>query len=530
MDVACLTNQSEPSNTVKEDGQSTPSELPCRPEVMPYDATDDNIGKLEEWFLQTFADTVFNINQHPLPVMSGKPQHIHLQEGSTPHTIHTPIMIPHHWRKGVMQRLQEDVVNQIIEEIPVGEPAEWCSQLVIVKKKDGSPRLTVDYQKLNSCCQRESHPNPYPFHVVSSIPLYTYKTVADAYNGYHQIALDSESSKLTTFITEFGRFRYLRTPQGLCSAGDAYNSRYDQVLSDIPRKHRIVHDTVLHDSNIEEAFFHMFDFLLTCALNRVTLTPTKFKFGRKEVDSARYHLGWDKYSPSEDMLVAIREFPMPNEPSISDIRAWFGLVNQLTPFFATSKAMEPFRDLLKPSNAKGKQVYWDEQLQTAFLNSKEVICKEAAKGLTYFDTRKNTLAITDWSKEGIAFTIFQQHCSCPSDDDPFCCVGGWQLVLCGSRFLQDSEVNYAAIEGEALAITWCFNKARNFLLGCPNFTLLTDHKPLVSIFSNQSLSSISNPRLFRLKQKTLHLVSRLNTLLGYVCHRYIISVSCITPR
>ena len=131
MDVACLTNQSEPSNTVKEDGQSTPSELPCRQEVMPYDATDpcnpfkwnwhvkrmmtdDNIGKLEEWFLQTFADTVFNINQHPLPVMSGKPQHLHLQEGSTPHTIHTPIMIPHHWHKGVMQRLQEDVVNQII--------------------------------------------------------------------------------------------------------------------------------------------------------------------------------------------------------------------------------------------------------------------------------------------------------------------------------------------------------------------------------------------------------------------------------
>ena len=101
MDVACLTNQSEPSSTVKEDGQSTPSELSCRPKVMPYDDTDDNIGKLEEWFLQTFADTVFIINQHPLPVMSGKPQHIHLLEGSTPHTIHTPIMIPHHWRKGV---------------------------------------------------------------------------------------------------------------------------------------------------------------------------------------------------------------------------------------------------------------------------------------------------------------------------------------------------------------------------------------------------------------------------------------------
>ena len=45
-------------------------------------------------------------------------------------------------------------------------------------------------------------------------------------NGYHQVQLDKESSKLTTFITEFGRFRYSRSPQGLQSSGDAYTSRF----------------------------------------------------------------------------------------------------------------------------------------------------------------------------------------------------------------------------------------------------------------------------------------------------------------
>ena len=158
---------------------------------------------------------------------------------------------------------------------------------------------------------------------------------------------------------------------------------------------------------------------------------------------------------------------MPNEPSISDIRSWFGLVNQIAPFFAMSSVTETFRDLLKPSNAKGKSVYWDNELQIAFNKSKEFICNEASKGLAYFDTNKNTLAITDWSKEGIAFTIFQQHCSCTQDNDPFCCKGGWQLVLCGSRFLQEAERNYAPIEGEALAITRCLKKAKHILLGCP---------------------------------------------------------------
>ena len=44
--------------------------------------------------------------------------------------------------------------------------------------------------------------------------------MADAKNGYHQVQLDKESSKLNTFITEFGRFRYLRSPQSLRSSGD----------------------------------------------------------------------------------------------------------------------------------------------------------------------------------------------------------------------------------------------------------------------------------------------------------------------
>ena len=63
--------------------------------------------------------------------------------------------------------------------------------------------------------------------------------------------------------------------------------------------------------------------------------------------------------------------------------------------------------------------------------------------------------------------------------------------------------NDTPIEGEALAIAWCLQKARNYLLGVKHLMLLTDHKPLINIFSSKALSSISNPRLLRIKQKTL---------------------------
>ena len=225
--------------------------------------------------------SVLATDTYLLKVMSGVPQHIHINEGSVPVAAHSPIPVPTHWGEVVRKLLDRDIKLNIIEEVLVGEPVEWCSHMVTVKKHDGSPRICVDFQALNRNCLRETHPNMYPLDIVSNIPHYTYKTVAGAFHGYHQVLLDEESSKLTTFITE-GRYRYLRLPQGLCSAGDAYSRRYGEILMDIPRKHRCVDDTLLHDNSIENAFFHTYDFLTVCLKNGVTLNPVKFKFTKKK--------------------------------------------------------------------------------------------------------------------------------------------------------------------------------------------------------------------------------------------------------
>lgn len=66
---------------------------------------------------------------------------------------------------------------------------------------------------------------------------------------------------------------------------------------------------------------------------------------------------------------------MPEELNITDICAWFGVVNQLAPFLSTAPIMEPFRDLLKTSDSRGKKVYWDTELKNAFENSKDTIIR-----------------------------------------------------------------------------------------------------------------------------------------------------------
>lgn len=490
--------------SVSGSGPTPPSRLtaaPPRPNTMPLPPLEENVPMLQEWLLGHFSTSTFDTDQYPLPVMAGPPHHIHLSPDATPYACHTPASVPKHWEAEVKRQLDEDVRKGVIRPVPAGEATEWCARMVVVAKKSGKPRRTVDFQKLNACCQRETHHTPAPFDMASGIPAHTYKTVADAHWGFHQVELDEKSRRLTTFITPWGRYQYCRTPMGHCAAGDAYTRRFDDAIIDLPRKHKCVDDTLLYDTGVEEAFWHVYDFLEVCAKAGVTLKPEKFRFCQREVDFVGYHLAWDTYKPTEERLTAVRDFTMPDKPSITDVRSWFGFVNQLAPFLATAPLMSPFRALLK--KPAGKSVYWDECLLKKFTQVKEVICQLAKQGLAYYDKTRPTIAITDWCKDGIGFVVMQQYCSCSPANAPLCCKGGWRLALCGSRHLTQAEAGYAPVEGEALAVAWCLRKARLFLLGCPNLVIATDHRPLVKLFGDKALKDIANPRLFRLKERTL---------------------------
>ena len=112
--------------------------------------------------------------------------------------------------------------------------------MVVVPKSNGKPRRTIDYQELNKYCVRETHHTRAPFDMVSSVPQHTFKTTLDTFWGFHQVRLAVESRPLTTFITPWGRNRYLRTPMGHVSVSDTYTRRYDDAVIDVERKFKCV--------------------------------------------------------------------------------------------------------------------------------------------------------------------------------------------------------------------------------------------------------------------------------------------------
>ena len=163
--------------------------------------------------------------------------------------------------------------------------------------------------------------------------------------------------------------------------------------------------------------------------------------------------------------------------------------------------MQPFRELLKPS-AKGKQIYWDENLTKLFEESKEVIIQAIQEGIKTFRMGSWTCLMPDFCKSGIGYLLMQKRCTCVKIS-PYCCPSGWQLVLPGSRFTSGAESRYAPVEGEALACEWGLENTRHYTLGNPKLLIATDHKPLLKILGDRKLEDIANPRLLNLKEKTL---------------------------
>ena len=146
--------------------------------------------------------------------MHGPPLKIFIKDGVKPVAAHTPIPIPLHWQKQVKAGLDRDEAIGVIEKVPSGTPTTWCYRMVVVPKKDNSPRRTVNVMPLNQYSVRQTHHTMSPFHQASMVPANTRKTVLDAWNGYHSVRLDPKSRHKTTFLTVFGRYMYLRAVQG----------------------------------------------------------------------------------------------------------------------------------------------------------------------------------------------------------------------------------------------------------------------------------------------------------------------------
>ena len=418
--------------------------------------------------------------------MEGETFHIYLVEEAIPFCVKAPRSVPFAYREKLKAELQLLQEQGII--IPVVEATEWCAPIVVTPKKGTDRiRMCVDLSRLNRYVRRERYQSPTPAEAVADIAAEEakYFTVLDAMKGYHQCPLDEESQVLTTFITPFGRFKYLRAPYGLSSIAEHYNRRMAEAFEGLSGFRRVVDDIVIFDKDKGSHKEHVRQFIQRCNDRKISINIDKVKYCQSKVTFAGFQLSTNGYQVDSTITEAISRFPTP--ANRTDLRSFCGLVNQLTSGTnVIAELISPLRPLLSTKN----DFVWSHNHAEAFSKIKEHLVTSPV--LAFFDLSKPTRICTDASRQGLGFVLQQQSTQ-----------GEWTLVQAGSRFLSNAESRYAIIELELLAVTWAILKCKMFLEGLQHFRVITDHNPLIPILNSHRLDEIENPRLQRLRTRLM---------------------------
>ena len=135
---------------------------------------------------------------------------------------------------------------------------------------------------------------------------------------------------------------------------------------------------------------------------------------------------------------------------------------------------------------------WTQVHDKAFENPKEAICKDIT--LQFFDSDLPLYIEADASQKGIRAIMLQpdkSHKNTSNTEIP----NNLRPVAYASKTLTSCESNYSNIERELLGVLFSVLQFKHFTYGC-KVHIITDHKPLVSLF-RKSLTSAS-PRLSRM--------------------------------
>ena len=226
-----------------------------------------------------------------------------------------------------------------------------------------------------------------------------------------------------------------------------------------------------HSNNVQALFKRIAD----CGF-RVRME--KCSFAKPEIKFLGHVVSRDGRPPDLEKIEAIAEMPAPKDPK--QLKSFLGMISYYSSFVPEMRSMRgPLDDLERED-----KFVWTAEHQKVLEKLKKVLQSDLL--LTHFDPGLDIVVAADACDYGVGAVISHRF---PN--------GTEKAIAHASRSLTKAEKNYGQIEKEALALVFGVRKFHRYIYG-RRFLLLTDHKPLLSIFGSKvGISAYSANRLQR---------------------------------
>ena len=407
---------------------------------------------------------------------------LHVDKSVKP-VVTPPRTTPYHLQDRVQELIDEMIANDVIEELPVNEAAQWISCSTIAPKTNGDIRMTLNARNINKALQSSNLPIPRQEDIKAKLSGANIFSKLDFKNAFWQLELHPDSRYLTIFYCNGRLYRYKRLTMGLKPAQGELNAALAPIFSHIKNVHLIHDDLIIATATKKEHRVALKAVLKAISDAGLTLNPEKCLIGSKEIHFWGLLITSEGIRPDPAKVSALDYVTPPtNKQEVTSFLCMMQANAEFIPNFAQKS------DVLRELTRGDKRFVWKNKHASCF----ETLLQEFREAtlLRYFDPQKRTFVIVDAHITGLGATLAQGN-----DIETMRPVGF------ASRTTKPQETRYPQLDLEATSVDFGLTRFRNYLVGSPEtIIVVTDHKPLCSIFNGKRRGSIRTERMKLLHQ------------------------------
>jgi hypothetical protein len=267
------------------------------------------------------------------PIPPGQPpdrgfEHIiELEEGAKP-VITTPYRHPKKHKNEIESAIKELLAMGNIR--PSSSP--FTSLVVLVKKKDGTMHMCIDYRALNKRTIKNRYPITQINELLDELHGVLYFTKIDLRSGYHQIKMREQDVRKTAFRCHFGHYEFLVMPFGLTNALATFQSCMNHVFEKQLRKYFLVFfdDLLIYSRTWEDHLRHVDEILGIMEEQSLYAKELKCEIGMTEVLYLGHIIGAKGVHVHQEKIQAIINCPTPR--TLTELKGFLGICSYYRKF------------------------------------------------------------------------------------------------------------------------------------------------------------------------------------------------------